>query len=67
MKDPLQPMWTTVVDPSEYDIESDMRRMIKLSNKYIKYLKQEIQDMSKELEKRKALLLKSQGSKRGKS
>jgi hypothetical protein len=67
MRDPLQPMWTTVVDPSEYDIESDMRRMIKLSNKYIKYLKQEIQDMSKELEKRKALLLKSQGSKRGKS
>ena len=34
MKDPLQPMWTTIVDPSEYDIESDMRRMIKLSNKY---------------------------------
>jgi hypothetical protein len=26
-------MLTTVVNPSEYDIESDMRRMIKLSNK----------------------------------
>jgi hypothetical protein len=25
-------MWTTVVDPTEYDIESDMKRMIKLSN-----------------------------------
>ena len=26
-------MWTTTVDPSEYDIDADMKRMVKLSNK----------------------------------
>ena len=31
-KDPLRPEWTTVVDPSEYDIEKQMRRMVRLAN-----------------------------------
>ena len=32
-KEELRPMWTTTVDPSEYDIDEQMRRMVKLSNR----------------------------------
>lgn len=31
--DSSRPMWTTVVDPEEYDIDAEMTRMVKLSNK----------------------------------
>lgn len=33
MNKKLRPMWTTTVDPSEYDIEYQMKRMVRLANK----------------------------------
>ena len=32
-KKEIRPMWTTTVDPGEYDIDVDMERMVELSNK----------------------------------
>jgi len=32
MSKEIRPMWTTTVDPSEYDIDADMERMVNLSN-----------------------------------
>ena len=32
-KDKLRPKWMTVVDPSEYDVDKDMKQMVQLHNK----------------------------------
>lgn len=33
MRQPLRPLFSTTVEPSEYDIDADMERMVKLANK----------------------------------